>query len=222
MMERLCCLEKATKLLQKEVDELSGQIGYVGMDITSFTVSPSTAEIGSTVASLTFNWVLNKPAATQVITPGSFTVAPPATTLNTPVSITSSTVYTLTADDGTAFPGHSDTATATVSFRHKVYWGTSGAAFLDSAGILGLGGSAFATGRARTFTVDGGGEYIYYAYPNSYDSGGDATFTVNGFPTSGWVKTTVSFLNASGNTTLFSVYRSAAVQSGTGISVTVY
>lgn len=207
--------------MEKQIEELNSQIGYTAIDITSFTVSPSVSEIGSTVSSLTFNWTLNKTAATQSINGGIGSIPPPATTVTKAVSITSNTTYTLTVDDGTSFPGHSDTATASVNFRHKAYWGTSASTSLDSAGILGLPNSAFATGRARTFTVNGGGQYIYYAYPASYDAGGDASFTVNGFPTSGWVKTTVSFTNASGNVTSFSVYRSAEVQSGSGIQVTV-
>lgn len=236
--DRLCCLEKGAKgvedltgtvealqvtvaILQEEVDLLQQQIGYTPISITSFTVSPAISEIGSTLSSLTFNWSLNKTAVSQSISPTVGVVAPPATTKTAAVSINSNTTYTLTVDDGTAFPGHTDSDTVTVSFRHKAYWGTSAATSLDSSGILALANAAFSTGRARSFTLNGNNQYIYYAYPNSYDSGGDATFTVNGFPTSGWVKTTVNFTNVSGNTTLFSVYRSAEIQSGSSIQVAV-
>lgn len=230
--QRLCCLtkdqtalrdefEQQLATIQEEIEALEARFDHAPIDITSFTVSPTQAEIGSTVFTATFSWALNKTAETQNIDHGVGAIPPPGTSITYPVNITSSTTYMLTVDDGTSFPGHSDTATVTISLRHKAYWGTSANPSLDSAGILALSGSALTSGRARSFTVNGGGEYIYYAYPNSFDSGGDASFTVNGFPTSGWVKTTVNFTNASGNTTLFSVYRSAEVQSGSGITVSV-
>lgn len=192
---------------------------HVPMDITSLAVSPAVAEAGSTVASLTFTWARNKVPATLAFNQGIGAITPATLTAVTKtVSITADTTYTLTADDGTAYAGHEDTASATVLFQRRMHWGTAAAATLDSAGILALDSNAFATSRARAVTVNGGGQYIYFAYPAAF---GDAAFLVNGLTSTAWVKTTVSHTNASGSTVSYNVYRSTTVQNGTGIQITV-
>lgn len=191
---------------------------YVPMDITSLTNNVGTVEIGTTISSITFNWAVNKLPATLAFNQGIGPINSGLTTLTTGVNITSNTTYTLTANDGTSYPGNTDTASTTVSFQNRVYWGTSASTSLNSAGILGLANSAFATSRARSFTINGNAQYIYYAYPASF---GDATFTVNGLVSTAWTKTVVSFTNASGNTSNYNVYRSNTIQNGDGIQISI-
>lgn len=198
--------------LQDQINTLS----HVPMDITSLANTVGTAEIGSTVSSVTFNWTRNKVPATLSFDQGIGSITASLLTLTQSVNITGTTTYTLTANDGTAYTGNSDTASTTVTFSHKAYWGTSASTSLNSAGVLGLATNTFTTTRARSFVIDGGGQYLYYAYPASF---GAATFTVNGLLSTAWTLSVLSFTNASGNTTNFNVYRSDTIQNGTGIQV---
>lgn len=202
-----------------ELRDAIDQVAYVPMTVTSFTNTVGTVEIGSTVTSVTFNWTLGKTAASVSINQGVGAVTPPSLTTKTvAVSLTSDTVFTLTADDDSSNTGHAATRTTSVLFQHRMRWGTSAAATLDSEGIATLASSAFATTRARSVVVSGGGQYIYFAYPASF---GDAAFTVNGLANSAWTKTLVAFTNASGNTTSYAVWRSNTVQFGSNIPITL-
>lgn len=199
--------------VQAQLDSLS----HVPIDITSFTNTVGTVEIGSTVTSVTFNWVINKTPATLSINQGIGSITPTLNTATRAVNVSTATTYTLTASDGTSYPGNTDTATTAISFQHKVYWGISASTSLDSSQIIALN-SSFGTTRVKSFTINGDGQYIYYAYPASF---GNATFTVNGLVNSAWTKTTLSFTNASGNITLFNIYRTNTVQNGDNIQISV-
>ena len=104
------------------------------------------------------------------------------------------------------------TATTGVSFAYRAYWGTSTAATLDTAGVLGLASSALTTSRARSITVTAGaGQYIYYAIPASF---GTPKFVVGGFEGGFSKVATIDHTNASGATASYDIWRSDAVGLG--------
>lgn len=201
-----------TTVLESAVTALQHQ----PLVITGLTVTPSLVETGTTVTSVAFAWGRNRVPASLAFDQGVGAVVPPTlTALTAGVSITADvadTVFTLTADDGTGYPGHEATATAVLRFQQRMRWGSAVAASLSSAAILALPGSAFATGRARAFTVAGEGGYVYFAYPASF---GQATVRVGGMATTAFIVEEVLFTNASGHSEPYLVYRSAAVQHGT-------
>ena len=205
--------------LQEAVDALA----YVAPQVTSFTNSVNTVEMGSTVSSVTFNWAVNKTVASQSIDQSVGSISPPTTTkTKTGLSIASATTFTLTVDDGTSYAGHQATRTTVISFLNSFYWGISAAADLAStpAVILTLAHADLATSRAKSVTIDGGGKFIYFCYPSIW---GAAAFTVNGLPNTAWTPSVVqSFTNGSGCSVYdYNVYRSNTVQNGTGLSIVI-
>lgn len=194
-----------------DIAALNEKFDHVPIDITSFSVDIPIAQKGATLTSLTFNWAVNKVPVEQYLNGGA--ISNSITSLVKAVSITADTTYTLTAFDGTALSGNTDTASLTVRFQSRFYYGTSASATLTSSQVIGLANKPFATGRARTFTIVGGGQYIYIAYPQSF---GDATFKVNGLNSTAFTKLSpLSFTNESGFTETYTVYRTDDVQTGT-------
>lgn len=187
---------------------------YVAPQITSFTNSIGTVEIGQTIASVTLNWSLNKAMSTVTLTDvGAITPTSTVTKLLTGLNLTGNKSYTLTAGDGASTVSRS----TTISFAHKRYWGVSATTNPTSADVLALS-QEFASGKGQGRSMDGQGKYLYFAYPASW---GDASFKVNGLQSTAWTKSVIAFTNASGNTTNFNVYRSNTIQNGTGIQVEV-
>ena len=184
------------------------QLLYVPISISSFTLSGSasnvTQEIGSSYAiqSPGLAWSTNNAATMQTIngTPRTSPYMP-----NSPVSSNQS--WTLLVGDGTTIAS----STRTVTFTHKRYWGVSSATAIDDAGIIALS-SEFSTSRAQTRTLTASAQYLYIVY---VDTAGAASFTVNGFSDTSWQLTQRSFVNASGYSTTFRIYRSANPLTGT-------
>jgi len=181
---------------------------YTALTINSFT-GGSVNEIGSTVTSVTMNWAYNKSVTSQSINNGIGDVAPLTARTYTHASqtITSNRTYTLSASDGTT----NTTRSTTVSFSHKRYFPTSIHDTLTDEQIIASGGQ-FASSRGASLQYTLNGHYMYYVYPASW---GGASFTVNGLPDTSWVLVTRNFVNASGNTTSFNIYRSANLLTGT-------
>jgi hypothetical protein len=116
--------------------------------------------------------------------------------------------FTMSVSDGTTSP----TATATITWRHKIYWGlvdlssvsnpnltTNPGAYTSVAsvctdpvirGLTGAGvspGSALATSYARTYTsINGAGKYLVFAHPTVF--GTSPSFAVNGLPNTAFTK----------------------------------
>lgn len=180
---------------------------YVPISITAFTLSGGsnvTQELGSsyTISAPGLAWTTNKTATTQTIngTPQTSPYMPPS-----PVS--TNQTYTLQVGDGTT----TASSTRTVTFTHKRYWGASGSAAIDDAGIIALS-SEFSTSRAQTRTITASAQYLYIVY---VDTAGAASFTVNGFSDTSWQLTQRTFVNASGYSATFRIYRSANPLTGT-------
>lgn len=197
--------------VEDALDTIIGKIYYVDPAITSFTMTPSTDtyEIGSTVNELVFNWAYNKDIVSQTLTDCTLADETVRTaTYSTPLS--SNKTFTLTASDGK----NSVSASKSVSFKHKVYWGAaSEPAEFTSAFILALTGKKFATNYKGSYSMTlGEGQYGYIACPKSWNIPSECY--IGGFLTTLDKVATIDFTNASGNTTQFDIVRTT--RSGLG------
>lgn len=184
---------------------------YVPVDITSFSNTVSVAEVGSTVASTTLNWSLNKTVTSLSL--NGMTVPVSLTSQVATGPFTADASWTLAAGDGKT----TDTATTTLSFRNKRYWGVLNTTEPTDAQIRGLT-SEFATSKSKSVTYNAtGGGYPYYCYPASF---GDITsVTVGGLAFSAYQTTTRNFVNASGYSVSYNIVRFNGIQTGANIVV---
>ena len=192
--------------VKKALDGILAKLYYVEPKINSFTMTPSTAEyeVGQTVSEVSFAWAYNKDVVSQTLTDCTLadeTVR--SATYSTPIS--SNKTFTLTASDGEK----SVTASKSISFKHKIYWGSSATtADFTSAFILGLSGKKFATGYKGSYSMTVGSvEYGYLCYPSSW--GNVSSWWIGGFEVTTTDCGTISFTNASGNTTTFRITRTS-------------
>lgn len=179
----------------------------------SGTATTNTIEIGNTVSRVELFWSLNKTVTSQSLAYTGGSIGSIAATLraydHTGQSFTTSRTYTLTVGDGTSTD---NTPTTAVSISHKRYWGVAANATLTDQQVIALS-SEFSSSRAQTRNgMVASGQYIYFAYPEAW---GAATFTVNGLPNTDWVLVQRAFVNASGNSTTFRIYRSGNLLTGT-------
>lgn len=195
------------------VNEALDYLLYVPPVISGFSNNIGAVEIGGTVSAATLSWSFNKTMTSVTLNGNAISPALTAEALSG-LSLTASTTWTLNASDGI----NNTIAATSVSFLAKRWWGTSTLTSLGSSDILALGGSEFATGRAQSRSMTASAAYLYFAWPSSF---GAASFTVNGLPSTAWIKATVSATNASGYTQNYDVYRSQYLQNGSGIAVVV-
>ena len=193
------------------LNKLISKVYYVAPQINSFTMTPSTAvyEVGQTVNSLVFNWTTNKDIISQTLTDCVLADETVRTaTYNTPLS--ANKTFTLSINDGE----NTSNKSLSIAFRHKFYWGNATLPdTFDSAFILGLPKSQFATGKTGTYSMTlGTDEYGFLAYPVSF--GTIEVVNIGGFDTEVVDCGTIDFTNASGNTTAFKIYRTG--RSGLG------
>lgn len=191
------------------VQEALDSLLYVSPDITNLSITPSIVEIGTTITDATLNWNLNKTFTSLSINNGVGSIASNLLTiaLNS-LALTTNTTYTITGSDGT----NTDNASVTLNFRSRKWWGTNALNTFTGANILSLQNNELATNRQQTRTINGGGEYIWFAFPTSF---GVPSFIVNGLPNTAFTTQTVSHTNASGNTQDYYVIRTNTVQNGT-------
>lgn len=192
------------------------QLLYVPIAINSFTSSPNTVEIGSSVASVVLNWNVNKPATNQTMSNYSGTLQPTDNNATVTGPFSSDRSWTLTVTDGQT----TVSSTASLAFRNKRYWGVSPNTTLSNSEIIALS-SEFSTSRVKDITynasVGSGANYIYYAYPTSF--GTLSAVTVGGLAFSDFTTTIVNFVNASGYTAQYNLVRINNIQTGSNIMV---
>jgi hypothetical protein len=204
---------------------------------TSFnrTNLSATYEVGQTIiiGPQTFTWSTsnssnvsaNTISITQNITPittlygPSNNVGSTAITLSDTYSAGTSTTTTLYTISGVNTNGTPFSSTISRSWRHKRYWGTHPTFTLpDNTEILnadgaGVGvGNEFSTTRNQTRNgIDGGGDYLFFAWPTSF---GNPTFVINGLPNTAWTKIgdTISFTNSQGFVHTYDVWISDTAQ----------
>lgn len=172
-------------------------------------------EIGSSRPTTVLTWTWNKTIKTQSLNQGIGSLEPSLRTYTYETEISSNTTFTITGSDGKT----TKTASTSVNFMPKRYWGVSAKTSLTDAEIIALS-SELSTSRQqkRTFNCSGG-KYFYFAIKTSYCSG--IQFKVGGLAFSDMIVTTRQFTNASGYTDSYNIYRVNNIQTGSAIEVEV-
>lgn len=196
------------------VDDALDALLYVPTNITGIS-GGSNNEIGVTINNVNLAWSINKTVVSQSFNQGIGAIDPALRALNlTAQAITTNRTYTLTASDGTT----PDSASTSVLFFNKRYWGVSADTDLDDAEVISLS-SELATARQQTRVFDcSGGRYFHFAFPASF---GTPTFRVGGLSFTDMVSVTRSFVNASGHAESYQLWRCGSIQTGSAITVEV-
>lgn len=190
--------------VDKAIKGLIAKVEYVKPEIKSFTKSVADVfEIGATVSGIDFAWTLNKDVTAQTLTDCTVTPEDRSATYGTDLKTTKT--FTLTVSDGE----NSASKSVSVSFQNKIYCG--GAAEptdYDSAFVLGLATSKFATAKKGTYSANvGAGQYGYIAYPKSM--GQITSVYIGGFETTVENCGDISFTNASGGNAVYNIVRTS-------------
>ena len=193
-----------------EIDGKFDDLNYKAIAVSSLSVSPSSAEMGSTVTTATLTYALNKAAASATLDGTAQTLSGASGTIAlTGLSITANKTWTLAVTDAGSSTNdpHTASKTVTMSFLNRAYWGAAAQPEeVNSAFVLGLGGSELTSTRARTKTVSAAsGQYVWFAYPARL---GAASFKVGGFDGGFARVATFNHTNASGYAESYYVYRS--------------
>lgn len=190
------------------LDGISQQIAdmnYERIAVNSLTVTPSTAETGSTVDTVDLAWTLSKTAKTLTLTPNGEGVGKDSRNAHlTGLKLTQDTTWTVKATDERDATAQ---RSVTLDFMNGVYHGvgTVNATGVDNAFILGLTRTLRGSNLTSFTDNAGSGEYIYYAAPSTYAT---PTFNVGGFDGGFTLIKTLDFTNASGHTESYRVWRS--------------
>lgn len=175
---------------------------YKRIEVTSFSVSPSSVERGSTVPTVTAKWALNKTPKTLDLNGGPLGVS--ETSKELADNLKADKTYTIRATDAR---GATASRNATVYFRDKRHQFVGA---YDAGGVtdevINAAAGELATSRQKSFTLDAGeGQHIYYAYPHAW---GTPRFFVGGFEGGFALLKTFDHVNASGATVSYDVYKS--------------
>lgn len=197
--------------VKKALDDCLEKLYYVDPEVSSFTMTPSTAEyeIGSTVTGIEFAWAYNKDMVSQSLT--DCTLADETVrTATFEGTLSANKTFTLTASDGTK----TVKASKSISFKNKIYWGSAAVpGAFDSAFILGLSDRKFATTYKGSYDVSvGAGEYAFVCCPASWNMPNSCK--ISGFGTDLVDCGNISFTNSSGASSLYKIVRTT--QSGLG------
>lgn len=196
--EDIAAMEDRFKTLEDAVADLN----YKAIEISTFSVSPSMAEMGGTVSSVALSWTVNK-TPTELTLDGA-AVDVTATSKTVTGTFTANKTWTLKATDER---GATSSKTAYLSFLNGVYYGvaTEPSAY-DSAFIRGLAKKTLRSSKLTSFSVNAGsGQYIYYCLPESM---GACTFTVGVLPGGFLLADTIFYTNEYGYEEKYRVYRS--------------
>ena len=187
---------------------------YVPISVSSMGVSVATTqEKGASLSNFTVTWAYNKDKIVSQSLNGANLPDTTQRTYTEAGPITANKTYDLSVNDGTKTASRS----VSISFQNKVYYGVSDVndtASVDSAFIIGLTGSKFATSKSSVGSISvnaEAGQYIFYAQPASFAA---PVFNIGGFDTEFPKFATIDFTNASGYTESYNVYRSG--QAGLG------
>ena len=189
--------------VDKALDKILAKIYYVAPKINSFTMTPSATEyeMGAVVSGLEFAWTVNKDIVSQSLTDCVITVDDRSATYG--ADLTNTKTFTLIVSDGE----NSATSSKTIKFLNKAYWGSAiEPTDYTSEFILGLSSSKFASSKNGTYSMTvGSGEYGYLALPTSF--GTVASCWIGGFEVSLANCGSISFTNANGYASSYSIYK---------------
>lgn len=188
----------------------------------SFNLSWTATQNSNPITQIIVNGVL------QTLSPLSGTVPATSTHSNTP-GLQSTQVYNINVMDGIS----STTSSTTVSWRNNIYWGvldgttvgnpdltsfpgsaSSLGSLVSSATILGLNSELSLTKNKTYNGINGGGNYLIFAWPSSVPGSTLPTFTVNGLPNTAFtsVQSAWSFTNYWGFVSNYEVWVSDTIQ----------
>ena len=194
--------EKRLTDLEKAVDD----INYKEIIITSFSASPSTAEMGSKVTSVALSWGVNKTPTALTLDGSALGVNDKSKTVTG--TFTANKSWKLKATDER---GATAEKTASLSFLNGIYYGVSDepntydSAFLLDGIDRGLN-KTLRNSKLTSFSESAGSnEYIYYCLPKRM---GTCSFKVGGFDGGFTLVDTIAFTNAFGYTEDYFIYRS--------------
>lgn len=172
-------------------------------------------EIGYTKETTNLSWNWSKKITSQSLNQGIGSLDPTVRSYTYDKPISSNTTFTITGSDGTT----TKSASTTLSFMPKRYWGVSTATSLTDAQILALS-SELSTSRAQTRTFNcSGGKYFYFVIRTDYCSG--IKFKVGGLAFSDMKVETRNVVNAQGYPQSYNIYRVNNIQNGSAIAVEV-
>ena len=201
-------LEQALQAFKNELDYKSVQV--------SLSVSPTVAEKGSTVNSVTLSWNVMRGVATELLLNDKEDVTNiTSKTITKTGTWKSNTTFKLMAEDA---KGAIHTSHAYLNFYNGVFYGCSTNAHIETSSDIRSLTRELADGPIGTMDFNAAlGEFIYYCQPVSYgtcvfkDESPDAGGLPYGFDDP-WV---VYFENASGYKENYYVYRSSYALAGT-------
>lgn len=189
--------EKATEQEAIDIRARLDALEYKPISISSFTASPTVAEMGSNV-NVALSWSLNKAATSQNI--GGVPVTGASYTMQ---NVTQNTTWQLNVSDGQT----NANKTASIAFQNGVYYGVAS----DLSSVTSLTKVLSGT-KSRTITVNAGaGEYIIYAIPKRL---GTVEFYVSGFEGGFDEPVEQDLTNESGYTEPYFVYKSTNANLG--------
>jgi hypothetical protein len=128
------------------------------------------------------------------------------------------------------------TRDVTYTWRPRIFWGISPkSTALNNAEIEALATSTVDTSKSGTklsnslaqeFLMDGEGEYLWIAMPQSSGlaieaNGDNSKFVVGGIANSAWNLFSVNYTNSFGHTEPYYLYKTLYLQNGTGIDVKI-
>lgn len=189
----------------EDIRQQIADIQYIPIEILSFSNNVNIAELGSTVNEVTLTWKLNKipkSATLNNISISEVLKADQSVTIRDAALITNST-FTLAVTDE---KNKTVQKKSSIAFYNGIYYGCAIIPTkLDSVFVRGLNKS-LQKDQVKTFTVNSGvNQYVWYALPTRY---GEPVFNVGGFD-GGFTKvSTFNFINLSGYTEEYTVYRS--------------
>ena len=187
--------------IKADIAELKNKVWDIQnpFDISSISVEPNTAQMGSTVSpKLTWNYThstiksqtINNAAVDNALRTKTFT------------GVTTTTTYTLAATSNSDVKKSKST---TITFANGVYYGKSTTSTYDSALISGLT-KQLSNSKNRTITVNAGaGEYIFYCIPSRL---GTCSFNVGGFDGGFSKVATINFTNSDNYAEDYDIYKS--------------
>lgn len=188
------------------LDKILAKIYYVTPSILSFSMNPATTEyeMGTVIPAdtLTFSWSVNKEIKNQALTDCQIAVDDRSAVYGSDLSSTKTFILNVSDGENTA------TATKKISFLNKVYWGNAAEPEeYNSAFILGLSNNKLVTTSKADYNFTAGeGEYGYFAVPKAMKF---SSIWVNGFQADVEEVTTISFTNASGFSTSYTILRTS-------------
>lgn len=180
---------------------------YKAISIGSFT-GGSVNEIGTSIEKINLAWSLNKTPSALSIDGSSISVNLKSKTVSGP--FTKDKTFTLKATDSR---GSSKSATTTLSFLNRKYYGVLQKNELENADVLSLANKPLSSDRKLSETEFDctGGKYPWFCIPASF---GTPSFKVGGLPNSDFVSQQLSVTNASGYTEDYVLWRTATIQTG--------